>query len=426
MLLKTRYYESENNFLKAKEVIPLGAQTYSKSVTQYPFGGFPLFAEKAKGCVLTDVDGNSYIDFAMGLCAFTLGYNNKEVNRAVKKQLKKGSVFSLSTTLEREVAELIIELCPNVDKVRFGKNGSDVTMAAVRVARAYTGKQRVATFGYHGIADVFIGATTRNWGIPEEISQYTHSFSNFEEFRILTETHDFACVVVEPFNVEYAFIEEVRCIRELCSQKNIPFILDEVITGFRVAPGGAQELCNIDADMICYGKGIANGFPLSVLAGKAEYMNLLDPDFNEDGKNVMFSATFGGDCISLTAAKAVLTKLKREKYTEQIYFVGEYLYATMMEEIYRSGICKHGVNITGNPTWLHMRFENVAMKTYYLQELAANGILSNGSFNMCLAHKMKHVDKLIEVSGKIFERIVNGKWREELKCEPISPAFRVR
>ena len=162
----TRYSESENFLINAEKIIPLGSQTFSKSRTQYPFGISPFFIDHAKGSKVWDIDGNVYIDLVSALASITLGYGNKSVNKAVKKQLRNGVNFSLPGKLEYEVSELLVDLVPCAEMVRFGKNGTDATSAAIRLSRSFTNRDHVVVCGYHGWQDWYIGSTSRNKGVP--------------------------------------------------------------------------------------------------------------------------------------------------------------------------------------------------------------------------------------------------------------------
>ena len=171
-----QYRRSEELLEQALQVIPLGAQTFSKSITQYPRGAAPLFIERAEGSHCWDADGNEYIDFNNALCAITLGHSDPDVTAAVERELRRGTIFSLSSEIEIEVARLIVETVPCAEKVRFGKNGSDATAGAIRASRAFTGRDRVAVCGYHGWQDWYIGSTLRNKGVPQCTRDLTHGF----------------------------------------------------------------------------------------------------------------------------------------------------------------------------------------------------------------------------------------------------------
>ncbi len=182
-----RYKKSESHLKLAEQVIPLGSQTFSKSRTQYPVGVSPLYALRAKGCRIQDLDGNWYIDLVNGLAAITIGYRDHQINKAVAKQLAKGVIFSLPGVLEEEVASLIVSMVPSAELVRFGKNGSDATSAAVRLASAHTQREIVVVCGYHGWQDWFIGSTSRNKGVPDSVSALTHKFqyNNLTSLKVL-------------------------------------------------------------------------------------------------------------------------------------------------------------------------------------------------------------------------------------------------
>ena len=174
--MSTRYKLSEELLQRAEQTIPLGSQTFSKSKTQYPFGISPYFISRGKGSKVWDVDGNEYVDFINSLASVTLGYNDPDVTAAVRAQLEDGVIFSLPHRLEMEVAERIVDMVPCAEKVRFGKNGSDATAGAIRVARAFTGRDRVALCGYHGWQDWYIGTTARSLGVPQAVRDLSHSF----------------------------------------------------------------------------------------------------------------------------------------------------------------------------------------------------------------------------------------------------------
>src|SRR5690348_14743810 len=202
--MSERYKKSESLLERARRTIPLGSQTFSKSFTQYPFGVSPYFIARGQGSRVWDVDGNEYVDFVNGLCAVTLGYGDPDVTRAVKAQLDDGVIFSLPHPLEVEVAEAIVDMVPCAEAVRFGKNGSDATAGAVRLARAYTRRDHVAVCGYHGWQDWYIGSTARSRGVPESVKQLTHTFAynDLESLQRIFKAHagEVAAVILEPMN----------------------------------------------------------------------------------------------------------------------------------------------------------------------------------------------------------------------------------
>ena len=297
-----RYSKSTKFLQRAEKSIPLGSQTFSKSRTQYPVGVSPLFINKANGTYVWDIDGNKYIDLVNSLAAITIGYKNKKIDNSVRKQMKKGSIFSLPGILEAEVAELIIETVPSAEMVRFAKNGSDVTTAAIRLSRAYTGKEEIAFCGYHSWQDWYIGSTSMNKGVPKDVAKLSHRFiyNDIESLRKIFENrpNKIAAVILEPMTSEYPkniFLSEVK---DLAKKNNSILIFDETITGYRYSIGGAQLEFNVTPDLTTLGKGIANGYPLSAIVGKREIMKEIE--------NIFFSGTFGGELLSLAAAKTVI------------------------------------------------------------------------------------------------------------------------
>lgn len=175
-MMNNRYENSEALLSRAEKVIPLGSQTFSKSKTQYPFGVSPYFIRRGQGSRVWDVDGNEYVDFVNSLAAVNLGYNDPDVTAAVQAQIKEGVIFTLPHPIEREAAEKLVEMVPCAEMVRFGKNGSDATSGAIRLARAYTSRERVAVCGYHGWQDWYIGSTARWRGVPQSVRELTHPF----------------------------------------------------------------------------------------------------------------------------------------------------------------------------------------------------------------------------------------------------------
>jgi glutamate-1-semialdehyde 2,1-aminomutase len=216
-MLDKRYIKSECLLKQAEKIIPLGAQTFSKSKTQFPFGVSPYFATHADGAYLYDVDGNKYLDFINSLAAITLGYQDSDVLSSVKEQLTKGTVFSLSSPLEYEVAEKICDMVPCAEMVRFGKNGTDATSAAIRLARAITGKEHVIVCGYHGWQDWYIGSTARDLGVPKAVKDLTHTFeyNNLNSLEMVLNQYEdqIAAIIMEPVNVSLpkkGFLEGVQ------------------------------------------------------------------------------------------------------------------------------------------------------------------------------------------------------------------------
>jgi glutamate-1-semialdehyde 2,1-aminomutase len=367
-----KFRQSEAMLERALKVIPLGTQTFSKSYLQYPRNVSPYFVARATGSKVWDVDGNAFIDFVNALASVTLGHCDSDVTKAVAAQLGEGTIFTLAHPLETEVAELIVAMVPCAEMVRFGKNGSDATSGAIRAARAFTGRDHVAVCGYHGWQDWYIGSTARNKGVPEATRALTHAFpyNDLEALaRLLHERQGaFAAVILEPMNVSEPQPGFLQGVVDLAHDHGALAIFDETITGFRFANGGAQELFGVVPDLAAFGKGLANGYPLSAVAGRADVMR----EFEE----IFFSFTMGGETLSLAAAKAVLTKLTREDVVAKLRAKGELLLARVREQIERHQ-CQEFLSIAGHPAWTFLLFRDAQgcsswdIKTLWTQEILA-------------------------------------------------------
>ncbi|CCQ59835.1 aminotransferase class III-fold pyridoxal phosphate-dependent enzyme [Crocosphaera watsonii] len=427
--MSDRYISSEELLQRSLKTIPLGTQTYSKSKTHYPYGVSPYFITHGQGSHVWDVDGHEYIDFVNALTAITLGYNDPDVNQAVIEQMTKGTIFSLPHPIEIEVAEKIVEMVPGAEMVRFGKNGSDATSAAIRLARAYTKRDRIARCGYHGWHDWYIGSTSKHLGIPEVVRELTHSFSynNIDSLEQIFQQYpdQIAAVILEPMNIvepQPGFLEQLK---EITHEQGAILIFDETITGFRFAQGGAQEYFNVIPDLATFGKGLANGFPLSAITGRAEIMALME--------EVFFSFTFGGETLSLTAALTTMNKLQREPVIETMTQQGNKVLEGVKNLIKQHNI-EHILSVSGHPVWSFILFKEVSpysqyqIKTLFLQEMFIRGILTIGTHNMSYAHQDKDIARLLTAYQEVFsiidDAVNNCVLEKYLQCQPLEPLFK--
>lgn len=429
--MSERYARSEAMLARALRVIPLGTQTFSKSKTQFPHGVSPFYAARAAGSRLWDIDGNGYIDFNNSLAAITLGYGDPDVTAAVSAQLADGVLFTLPHPVEVEAAEAVLGMMPQAEMVRFGKNGSDATAGAVRLARAFTGRDRVAVCGYHGWQDWYIGSTSRNRGVPMATRELTSTFIYNDlaslESVLLRHRDEFAAVVLEPMNVAWPASGFLEGVADLARRHGALLVFDEVVTGFRLANGGAQELFGIAPDLTALGKGLANGFPLSAVAGRGEIMRLME--------EIFFSFTMGGETLSLAAAVATLGKVKRNSVPAALAATGTAILEGTRERIERHGIARFAA-ASGHPSWSFLLFQDadgipaLEIKTLFLQECFARGILTLGSHNVSYAHSADDVAHLMAVYDEVFpilrDAIDNHSMRQILRCAPLQPLFRVR
>ncbi len=438
---------SNEIYERALDIIPAGSQTFSKGVSQYVNGFSPKYIDHAKGAYTWDVDGNKFLDYVMGCHPIVLGHADPDVNNAVITQLEKGSTFSLMSELEVNVSELLVNVIPCAEMVRFGKNGADATTIGVRIARAVTGREHIAYCGYHGWHDWYIANTDLNSGIPEFNKELAHSF-NYNDIdsleRLFLDRPDkIAIVIMEPLAVmEPKCMNATGCKRMECRSacqnhflhevqrvaKHYGAILmfDEIITGFRFSMGGAQELLGVTPDLASFAKGISNGIPLSAIVGKKEYMQVLDKTF--------FSFTYGGDCIGLAAAEACIPKLEREKVPDHLAKVGLLLKEGFNELVLMHGLgdfieclgypCRTIVSFNGQG-----KFDELEMKSIFQQELIRRGILWSAYHALSWSHKESDIQLTLNAfddSMSIFGKIINGKkqMRAFIEGDPVKPVFR--
>ena len=429
--MSQRYQQSEALLERALRTIPLGSQTFSKSRTQYPFGVSPYFIERGRGSHVWDVDGNEYVDMISGLCALTLGYCDPDVDAAVKAQLEDGIIFSLPHRLEMEVAEQLVSMVPCAEMVRFGKNGSDATAGAVRVARAFTGRDHVAVCGYHGWQDWYIGTTARNRGVPQATRDLSHTwaYNNIESLDAIYKAHpgQVAPVILEPMNVVEPAPGFLQAVKELTHKHGALLVFDETITGFRYANGGAQQLFGVTPDLATFGKGLANGYPVSAVAGRADVMQLME--------EIFFSFTFGGETLSLAAALATMRKLERDPVTAALARQGQVVIDGLRQRIAALG-ADDFLSVSGHPAWSFLlikdtqRYPMWHLKTLFMQEMLAQGILTFGTHNMGYCHSDADIAKLFAAYDHTLPMLVqsvrDGGLEQMLKCAPLEPLFKVR
>ncbi|MBI5258797.1 MAG: aminotransferase class III-fold pyridoxal phosphate-dependent enzyme [Burkholderiales bacterium] len=427
-----RSFEKSQAFLqRAERVIPLGSQTFSKSRTQYPMGVSPYFIERGQGSHVWDMDGNEYVDFIMSLASITLGYNDPDVSAAVARQLQDGVIFSLPHRLEAEVAELICELVPCAEMVRFGKNGSDATAGAVRLARAYTNREHIAQCGYHGWQDWYIGTTARNRGVPVSTRELTHPFAynDLASLELLFKKFpgQIAAVIMEPMGATEPAPGFLQAVKDLAHAQGALLVFDETITGFRLANGGAQAWFGVTPDLATFGKGMANGYPVSAVAGRADVMKLME--------EIFFSFTFGGEALSLAAAKATLTKLKTQPVVPRLTQLGQTIQAGLKQVVAEHKL-DDVFSVSGHPTWTFLNIKDARgatvfdIKTLLMQEQHQRGILCLGAHNLSYAHSDADIQQLLgmyrEVLPMIGQALDTGTLRQQLRCEPLVPLFKVR
>jgi glutamate-1-semialdehyde 2,1-aminomutase/spore coat polysaccharide biosynthesis protein SpsF len=395
--------ESQALWERARPLIPAGTQTLSKGPTQFCDGVGPKYLVRGQGCHVWDADGNRYIDFPLGLGPVTIGHAHPDINAAVARQMQDGISYTLMHPLELALAERLTRIVPCAEQVRFGKNGSDATSACIRAARALTGRETIARCGYHGWQDWSIDRSygLRSKGVPEAVFALTRPFAYNDLAsleRILADT-PCAAVVMEMISIEAPKAGFLEGVRELATRYGAVLVFDEVITGFRYARGGAQQHFGVIPDLCAMGKGLANGWPLSVVCGRRAYMQAFD--------EVFFSFTFGGETAALAAALATLEIMERHDYWAHAWRQGGRLQAGF-DRLAAAYGCAGFAACKGMAPWTvtvftdHGRWTGLQLKTLFQQEMLARGVLFSGSQFICLAHDDDAIDHTIAAYEEAF------------------------
>jgi glutamate-1-semialdehyde aminotransferase len=417
--------KSDELYNRALGLIPSVTQTLAKGPGQWVKGIAPKYLAKGKGSHVWDVDGNEYIDFMMAVGPLSLGYAYPKVDEAIKKQLEDGITFSLMHPLEVEVAEMIRDIIPNAEAVRYSKTGADATSAAVRLARAYTGKNKILCCGYHGWHDWYIAVTARNHGIPEAVQamSYTFSYNDIDSIKNSLDD-DVAGIILEPVVFEEPKNNFLHELAKLCKKKEIVLIFDEMWTGFRMALGGAQEYFGITPDLATYSKAVANGMPISILTGKRKIMDLADED-------IFFYTTFGGEALSLAAVKATVQELRDKNVPQYLNTQGMKMkngYNAIAQKLGMDYTKAIGYNWRSLATFDAKAGDPLVQKALMQQEMIKRGVLWQGFHNMSFSHTDSDVEyslQAIEESLKVLKKAVDeNKLKETLRGEPPQPVFR--
>jgi glutamate-1-semialdehyde 2,1-aminomutase len=418
--------KSNELYERAEKVQKPVTQTLAKGPGQFTKGIAPKYIQRGKGSHVWDVDGNEFIDFNSAIGPISLGYCYPAVDEAIKKQLEEGITFSLMHPLEVEVSELLQEIIPNAEAVKISKTGADVTSAAVRVARAFTGREKIFCCGYHGWHDWYIGITSRNAGIPEAIQNMTYTFEFNDIVSIKAALDDsVAALILEPFIFEApkeGFLQELA---EVCKANGTLLIFDEMWTGFRIAIGGAQEYFNVKPDLAVYSKACANGMPIAFLTGRADVMEL----FNSQ---VFSYTTFGGEALSLAACKATIKELREKnvpKYLDEKGALMKDGYNQIAQELDFDKYSKCiGYNCRSMVTFTPEAGNGLEVKTLMQQEMIKRGVLWAGFHNMCFSHSDEDINYTLsayrEVIPIVKEAIESGNIKSYLKGEVLEAVFR--
>ena len=413
-------------FERALQVQKPVTQTLAKGPGQFTKGVAPVYIQKGKGAHVWDVDGNEYIDYNAAIGPVSLGYAYPVVDDAIRRQLEDGITFSLMSPLEVELAELIQEVIPNAEAVKIAKTGADVCSAAVRVARAYTGREKVFCCGYHGWHDWYIGITSRHAGIPDAIRDmtYTFEYNDIESIKAALDK-DVAALILEPFIFEAPKAGFLQELAEACKANGTLLIFDEMWTGFRIALGGAQEYFKVQPDLAVYSKACANGMPIALLIGRADVMEL----FN---KEVFSYTTFGGEALSLAACIATIKELRDKNVPQYLDEKGALLKDGYNEIARQSGMDSYthciGYNCRSMVAFSPIAGNALELKTLMQQEMIKRGILWAGFHNMCFSHSDEDIRYTLEAYKDIMplmkDAIESGNITSYLRGEVLEAVFR--
>ena len=443
---------------RLQRVIPGGAHTYSKGSDQFPSNSPQIF-ERGKGVYLFDPNGEKFLDFGMGLRSVLIGYAEEQIDNRAIEYLKKGMNLTRPSMIELEAAELMTDLIPAADMVKFTKNGSTAVTAAVKLARAYTGRKKIAICADHpffSYDDWFIGTTPMSKGVLEEHSEFTKTFKYNDIFsleKLISENiNEIACVILEPLAVDCPSVPQFQgvccgqknCLRlqnsnesflhkvqELCKKNGIVFILDEMITGFRWGLAGAQGKFDLKPDLSTFGKAMANGFPLACVVGRREIMN--QGSIEELGKERLFlvSTTHGADMASLGAFVANVEFMKREPVEERVWGFGSQLITKMNQCAVNRGLEKY-FKVFGpacSPRFVTLdsnEITSLEFRTLFLQEMLKRGILMPW-ISISYRHTeslLSEIEQALDETFQIYTKALETSPRGFVQGEYLKPVFR--
>jgi glutamate-1-semialdehyde 2,1-aminomutase len=444
---------------RLQRVIPGGAHTYSKGSDQFPSNAPQIF-ERGEGVYLFDPDGKKFLDFGMGLRSVLIGYAEEQINTKAIEYLKKGMNLTRPSMIELEAAELMTDLIPTADMVKFTKNGSTAVTAAVKLSRAYTGRKKIAICADHpffSYDDWFIGTTPMSKGVLEEHSEFTMAFKYNDitslEKIISENINEIACVLLEPLAVDCPSTPQAqggccgqkKCsrakkdsndsflhkVQELCKKNGIVFILDEMITGFRWGLAGAQGKFNLNPDLSTFGKAMANGFPLACVVGKREIMS--QGSIEELGKERLFliSTTHGADMASMGAFVANVDFMKREPVEERVWDFGSQLITKMNQCAVNRGLEKYFQVFGPACSPRYVTFDSnektsLEFRTLFVQEMLKRGILMPW-ISISYRHTeslLSEIEQALDETFQIYAQALETSPKDFVQGDYLKPVFR--
>jgi glutamate-1-semialdehyde 2,1-aminomutase len=422
---------------KAHKLIPGGAHTYAKGDDQYPAQA-PGFIVRGKGCHVWDLDGNEFIEYGMGLRAVTLGHAYDSVVEAAYQQMKLGANFTRPAPIEVDLAEAMLQVIGGADMVKFAKNGSDVTTAAVKLARAFTGRDFVAICADHpffSVDDWFIGTTPVNAGIPDAITRLTVKFpyNDLQNLRDLFAKYpqQIACVVMEPEAATPPETGYLQGVKDLCREQGAVLLFDETITGFRWHLGGAQRFHGVVPDLSTFGKAMGNGFAIAALAGRREIMRLggLDHDHH---RVFLLSTTHGAETHALAASLETIRIYREENVVDFLWKQGERLRQLVQQSISENRLDGFFA-VTGRPCNLvfatldQNQERSQSFRALFMQELIRRGVLGP-SFVLSYSHSdadIQHTAEAVYGAHTVYRKALDEGVEKYLEGRPVKPVYRI-
>jgi len=418
-------------------VIPGGAHTYSRGFDQFPMNA-PQILSHGKGAYVFAPDNKKYLDYGMALRAVNIGYSEEFIDNAAIQQIKNGNNLTRASLIELEAAELLVDLIDSVDMVKFTKNGSTSVSAAVKLSRAYTGREMIARCVEHpffSFDDWFIGSTPLTLGIPQDTIDKTKMFryNDIESLQLLIDQYpdELACVILEPANMEEPSEDFLKEVQHLCNQNGIVFVLDEMITGFRWHMKGAQHTYDVTPDLCTFGKAMANGFSVSCVAGRREIMELGSIEFEGRERMFLLSTTHGAEMSGLGAFVATVNFMKKHNVVEHLWSYGEKLVKMLKRQAEAHKISdsfKVG-GVACSPYYLTLDSSgdnSLALRTLFAQEMIRNGILMPW-IAISYSHgdaELTATEQAIEKTFSVYKSAIDNDIEDYLEGPVIKPVFR--
>jgi glutamate-1-semialdehyde 2,1-aminomutase len=436
--LKSKLKKSLSLQKKAKNLIPGISQLISKSPNRFTEGLWPTYFSKAKGAEVWDLDNNRYLDMSIGgIGANIFGYADPDVDNAVIEAIKKGTSSSLNCPEDVELAEILCELHPWAERVRYARTGGEAMTVAIRIARTYTNKDKIAFCGYHGWHDWYLSANLGEEdalkdhmatglvprGVPKSLkgTSIPFYFNNVEQLKGLLETHghELAAVVMEPIRNEEPTTEFINLIKEINTEYKIPLIIDEISSGFRLNTGGAHMLFSIEPDVAVFSKGMSNGYPMAAIIGKAPIMEACQKSF--------ISSTNWTERIGPVAALTTIKKHRDKNVAKHLLSIGN----MVQEGIQRLSKDRIKIGVSGISPMTHFSFELEnpnTVKAFFIQQMLQKNILSSNLFYAMYSHTPEHVTAYLKAFDTIIddinESLKNDNMSELLLGNPAVSGFK--